>query len=327
MAITFTVADTTLMDQLDPTTLDGLPNNNANDNCVGATVAECLHIVTTRTYDGDEVKDAALGAGFVGFESARDYVNYCATQGASLVAHNDTQAGLIATIRAQVALGHPVILTMPSTWNTPPADPMNPGASHVSAAVGLGPDMIRVENVWHGFYQDETDEWWQARLCYGQVWIMTKVGESMSGVPAGWHDDGTTLTAPAAPDGKQYTVVLGEREYILANEQDPTDVPVCEEFGVNEVELGNASLGGGSIQFFLKSGQRSYTTARGVYQTWNGQEMLALHNRINTLAAQLAQAQSAPAPAPVPAPAPLTAAQQADLAAMAAIRAADKLNS
>ena len=198
MTIDYVIPGATLLDQLDPTTLDGLPANDANDDCVPTSIAEALHILTGKTYDGDELKDAVYGAGYVGPQSAAHYVAYCASQGVTLAAHDGAQSDLIATIHAQVSAGHPVVLTMPSQWGTAPANPVSPsGSTHVGVAVGVGPGEIRVMNPWHAFWQDQSDAWWQARLCYGQVWPMVKAaGASMSGVPRGWSDDGTTLKAP-----------------------------------------------------------------------------------------------------------------------------------
>lgn len=348
MTIDYVIPGTTLLDQLNPTTLDGLPNINASDDCVAESIAEGLHILTGQNYDGDELTDSVYGANYTGFESASAYVGYCSDHGVALVAHNDTQAGLIATIHAMVSAGHPVVVTMPSQWGTAPADPVHPsGSTHVGIAVGVGAGMIRVMNPWHGFFQDQADDWWAARLCYGQVWVMQqKAGVSVSGVPSGWNDNGTDLTAPNG------VVVKGEiRRFVLNEVHDPADVPVAPESYPSFVELGNQSLGTGAVQFFRVSGQISAVPvdianpngAWRAFRTWNGQEMLALHHALDaaqstasaaqqaasdaqahlataqaliaTLQQQIAAAQAAANPA-------LTPAQTAAIQAMAALRAA-----
>lgn len=183
MTITYTIPGTTLLDQLSEPTADGLPDENANDNCVPASLAEALHILTGAAYDGDQLKDAVYGQGWTGFQSASAYVKYCADRGVSLSAHDDSQAGLVATLHSEVAAGHPVLVTMPSQWGTAPADPVYPvGSTHVGVAVGVGPGLIRVMNPWHGFYQDQPDDWWAARLCYGQVWPLRKVSTNAMGI-------------------------------------------------------------------------------------------------------------------------------------------------
>ena len=323
MAIDYTLSGATLLDQLAPTTLDGLPNNDANDNCVGTSIAEALHILTGQAFDGDEVKDAVYGAGYIGTESASAYVSYCAAHGVDLRAHDDTQAGLITTLHSAVDAGWPCLVTMPSQWGTAPADPVHPvGSTHVGVAVGTGPGMLRIMNPWHGFYQDESDAWWQARLCYGQVWPMMR--RANMGIPAGWTDDGVTLTASPAPDGTRYSCVRGMRDSVV-NEpggHDPSDVPVCEEIGTPIVEYGHQSLGGGVVQFFLKSGQRSWVRGFNndqVFSTWNGQEEYALRRLLENTLAALKAAQNAPAPAPAPVPAPVDPAIAAKATALDAL--------
>ena len=134
-----------------------------------------------------------------------------------------------------------------------------------------------------------------AKVC-GVLEITTPVkGWHEHGVPAGWKDDGTTLTAPSG-----IVVVKGFRDYVLAHGWDAQDEPMAVEAAVDLVEIGNPSLGDGSVQWFRKSGQLTWTQARGVFRTWNGQELAALRA---ALAAALKDAPSA-----------------AEVAALAAIR-------
>ena len=351
MTITYTIPGATLLDQLNPATLDGLPNNDANDNCVGTSVAEGLHIETSKTYDGDEVKDAVYGANYVGTESAARYVSYCAAQGVSLTPHNDTQVGLVAFIRAEVAAGHPVILTMPSDWNTPEPDPVHPSTStHVGIAVGVGPGMIRVMNPWHGFYQDATDEWWQPRLCEGRVWAMQKVSVgTMSGVPAvSASDNGSVLTFP---NGE--TCGHGIRAHIEAEawpaELWPVTGEVGDPVGVHQDfrNGGDANAAGRRLTWHSAdnsitesvlaspavalqnqlsaalaaeaSAQANVTAAQGQRDALSVQ-LATAQAQIESLTAQLAAAQAAP-PAPAPAPAP-TPQERAALDLVAAVKAA-----
>ena len=82
---------------------------------------------------------------------------------------------------------------MPSNWATAPADPVHPaGSTHVGLTVGIGADAIRVMNPWHGFMQDASDAWWQARLCEGEVWVMERTNAAMS-------ISGTITTAAGQP--------------------------------------------------------------------------------------------------------------------------------
>ena len=103
-------------------------------------------------------------------------------------------------------------------------------------------------------------------------------------VPTGWKDDGKTLTAP---NGN--TVVLGFRDHILSKPGgwDPGDQPLSEEFHADPLEYSNPSLGAGQKLCCTKT-TLEYTTARGVFEAWQGQE-------IQALLALLAKAQQAPA--------------------------------
>jgi len=271
-----------LIDQLHENTSDGLADENASDNCVPASLSEGLHILTGRAFNGDELKDAVYGQGWTGFQSASRYVAYCADDGVSLAAHNDTQAGLVATIHREVSAGHPVIVTMPSQWGTAPADPVHPsGYTHVGIAVGVGPGMIRVMNPWHGFFQDQADSWWQARLCEGQVWVMQKAGASMTtSVPSGWTDNGTVLTAPNG-----LTVGTGFRAWILAHPWDAANQPESRELSVSDVETSDPKQGAGTVQYFRFT-QLSWTKARGVWESWVGLEAYTMRQQLATAETQ-----------------------------------------
>lgn len=341
MTITYTIPGTTLLDQLADATMDGLPDENANDNCVPTSVAEGLHILTDKVYDGDELKDAVYGQGWTGFQSAARYVAYCSERGVTLAPHNDTQAGLVATIHAQVDAGHPVIVTMPSQWGTAPADPVHPsGSTHVGLAVGTGPGELRVMNPWHGFYQDQSDAWWQARLCEGQVWPMQKSSggaTAMSGVPAvAWSDTGSVLTAP---NGK--TCGHGIRAHIMgeswpaelwpvtAEEWDA--VGVHQDFrnggdadaagrrltwhdadnSITESALPSPAVG---LQSQLSAAQTAEASAQSAAQSAQASaaslntQLVAANSQIAQLQQQIATLQSQPAPTPptpTPAPAPV----------------------
>jgi hypothetical protein len=95
-------------------------------------------------------------------------------------------------------------------------------------------------------------------------------GNSM-GVPNGWHDDGTTLIAP---NGVQVT--QGFRQFVLAHDWDPGNWPLMAAVASNPVEVGNPSLGGGTVQPFRIT-VLAWTAQRGVYVMWVGQEYLALY--------------------------------------------------
>lgn len=104
-------------------------------------------------------------------------------------------------------------------------------------------------------------------------------GNSMAGVPSGWSDDGTTLKAPNG-----VPVVFGFRNAVLHAGEAGAEIPVpweamnyplAAEYASASIEPGNPSIGGGSRQDF-RLGSLGYTTTRGVYRIWIGQDVLAL---------------------------------------------------
>lgn len=99
-------------------------------------------------------------------------------------------------------------------------------------------------------------------------------------VPAGWKDDGSTLTAPNGVEVK-----LGFRNYILnfPGGWNAGDVPLAPEFHADPLEYSNPTLGAGQ-KLCTKQHTLEWTQARGVFEAWQGQEVYAL--RQDFLAAQ-----------------------------------------
>lgn len=111
------------------------------------------------------------------------------------------------------------------------------------------------------------------------------------GIPANWHDDGTTLTAP-----NNIPVVRGFRDYILTHPWDEANIPLEAEHGASQLEMSNPSLGGGTKQRFRMT-TLEWTSKMGVFVAWTGQELIALEAKVAQLTQQL---QSNPAPTPTP---------------------------
>ncbi len=105
-------------------------------------------------------------------------------------------------------------------------------------------------------------------------------------IPAGWHDDGNTLTAP-----NSHKVVRGFREYILKNNWPPANLPLQEEVGRNPVEESNPSLGEGMQQAFRWT-MLEWTPARGVFVAWIGQEFLKIRSDNTAFQTEIADLQA-----------------------------------
>jgi hypothetical protein len=98
---------------------------------------------------------------------------------------------------------------------------------------------------------------------------------AMSGIPQGWHDDGTILIAP-----NKVPVIKGFRDYILADPTwDANNWPLQPEEARNPLEVSNPSLGTGTQQLFRLCALE-WTPSRGVFLAWIGQEVIALRKLI-----------------------------------------------
>src|SRR5260221_268958 len=95
-------------------------------------------------------------------------------------------------------------------------------------------------------------------------------------VPQGWHDDGTTLTAP-----NNVAVHLGFREYVLSHSWDAGNYPLAPEQAVSLLEASNPDLGGGTQQLF-RWAMLGYTQLRGVFLEWCGQELAFVRGQLAT---------------------------------------------
>jgi hypothetical protein len=109
---------------------------------------------------------------------------------------------------------------------------------------------------------------------------------SAANVPAGWHDNGTTLTAPNG-----HLVVRGFREYILAHTWNEHNLPLDEEVALNPLEESNPSLGAGSQQVFNWT-TLEWTATRGVFVAWTGPELLKVRVERDTMKAHVASLKS-----------------------------------
>jgi hypothetical protein len=112
--------------------------------------------------------------------------------------------------------------------------------------------------------------------------------EGFMGIPTGWRDDGTTLTAPNG-----IGVVKGFRDWVLSHAWDANNTPLAVERAITSgsIEPGNASIGPGSRQDF-RLGSLGWTTKTGVYVIAVGQDLVALAQQNAALLAQVATANS-----------------------------------
>ncbi len=104
-----------------------------------------------------------------------------------------------------------------------------------------------------------------------------------TGVPAGWHDDGTTLVAP-----NSVHIMHGFRTWVLSHDWDANNWPLGPEFGRQPLEDSNPSLGGGT-QMIFRLTMLGFSQQKGVFQEWIGQELLHARQQVAALSAQVQQ--------------------------------------
>lgn len=246
------------VDQLASPTTDGLPDENARMNCVPSCICAALEYFTGKKYNPNQIKDAVYGESYTGGTAAVDYVAYAAKQGVKLYSLSGNPDYLVSQVHVHLALGHPVIATIPSTYQPVP-DRFNPGASHAICFYKEDGANLVAMNPWHAFPMPGTDTYWSSLFCFGQIWIFEKLPqERTSMVPQGWKDDGKTLVAP---NGKH--VSMGFRLWILAHSWNPDDYPLEDEHGDGQ---------GGTAQLF-RSRRLRWGPKRGVYEEWLGDEV------------------------------------------------------
>lgn len=183
-----------MVKQTTTTTGDGQPSENANYDCVAASICAAvrwhLNQPENAIFNPDHFKDVASGQGYVGGTAARQYVSYCAELGVRLRAIQGTPAALIGSARQQLRSQHPVIFTEPSPY----------AADWWHVCVFYKDDGTRLTALdpWLGAPVTKTYAQWQAILQENQIWITERMTTYMeqqfdavwlSG--AGTHPDGS----------------------------------------------------------------------------------------------------------------------------------------
>lgn len=267
--------------------LADMGERNAAFDCVPTALAMCLEFLTRRSFDGAAIKDAVYGAGYQGATDAARYVAYCQAAGVTLRVLDGTPAQLILDIKAQLGKGLPCIGTEPDPYAKPAL-----GWSHVVAFHACDEPQagaLTAADPYGGHDVLLPDAQWQARLEGQQIWTLAiEAQPPREHIPAGWHDDGTALVAPNG-----VAVVRGFRAYILAQEQeqgwDAGNWPLAPEYGTPQLEASNTALGGGTQQLF-RAAMLGWTSERGVFAEWCGQELLYTRQKLLALYAAYQEA-------------------------------------
>lgn len=252
--------------QLDEPNLDGIPDINADENCLPTCLASGLQFLTGHTFTGEEIEHKVYGNNYRGGTSAVEYVQYVAQQGVSLTSRNGSPGYLVDQIVFWLGQGCPVVGTIPSTY-APPKDPMNPGSSHCILFYEDGPDNLVAMNPWRAFAQGYTKTYWESILCYGQVWVMQRKANPLN-VPYGWKlsPDHSSLIAPNG-----HHLEHGFKDFVLAHDWDAADVPQ---------ELAEHGDGAGGTTILMSSCRLKWNPKQGVYKEYIGSELLDAQSQL-----------------------------------------------
>lgn len=195
---------------------DGEPAENAAYDCVPTCLAACIQYYTGKVVAADDLKDAVYGQGHIGGGNELTYADLVKARYGLVLTHNNLPSAsqaMIDDIRANLRAGRPVIVTMHSQWsrlwNQDAGDGLHVGVAYSIDESNAG--LLHIMNPWRGFDHVQPVAWWRARLGNGTYPVAKLAQAPVVALPAGWHDDGTTLTtANGVP------VVKGFRQYVLA---------------------------------------------------------------------------------------------------------------
>lgn len=202
-----------LIDQRTQPGVDGRAPEDGNMDCVPASLASMASALLGTPQNADAYHDAVYGQGYVGMQDPAAYVSYLAAKGLTLQCFTGAPADLVNHALWCIRAHTPVLLSIPSDWDANPPTSANAhmvAGCDVDSSAGTDWDHLTMTamNPWgtaadgysHAAYQTETMNWWLERLTacrYKATWVMSPTKASNNvGVPSGWHDDGTTLTAP-----------------------------------------------------------------------------------------------------------------------------------
>ena len=299
-----TIVGFPMVSQLTTVTGDGMPSENAAQDCVAASVdALCRWLLSqpeNSVFNPDHFKDAADGANYVGGTSATDYIEFCKSIGIHLYSIDTPQdaAQAVATAHQLIGQGKAVMFTELDPY-VDTSLPQYANWTHVCVWFSEDTGGLTAMDPYIGRPVYKTDATWTNVLRSNQLWTAERINTVT--IPQGWVDDGQTLRSP-----NNIPIVRGFRDYVLSHNWNPDNWPLEAEQGMSRLEASNASLGGGTQQIFRWS-MLGWTTARGVFEEWTGQELLytrqqytQIYAAYQQLKAQVQQNQPAQPPAPDP---------------------------
>lgn len=274
------------MDQKTTTLADGTLDPNHDFDCVPTSIADCLSWYTGRPFSGGAIKEAVYGRNYVGGTIAAMYINYCAAQNVRLFNVQGDGPTLVKAVRENLAKGMPTLITEPDPYVA-----ASLGWSHVLVAYAAdedAPGTITMRDPYGMHDAVHTDATWASLFEFGEVWPLAPIVQPTQEKPiimttldrlkaAGWHDD-PAADKLTAPNGLFMT--KGFRQAVIsAQYYDQADWPLELEHGADQMEVSNPAIEPGTQQV-CRMTTFEWTTKRGVFRMWTGQEILALRKLV-----------------------------------------------
>ena len=166
-----------MVSQLTPITSDGKPSENAQFDCVAASLcAACMYLLgvpqVTTVWNPDRFKDAAYGDSWRGGTAAVEYIDFCKSLGVDLWKFAGIPGVLVNEAHKQIQAGHPVIFTEP--------DPYVSAAlnwTHVCVFYAEEPGFLTALDPYIAKPIRRSDSEWTQILLENEIWICQLVEE------------------------------------------------------------------------------------------------------------------------------------------------------
>ena len=170
-----TLANFPLVSQLTPITSDGRPSENAQFDCVPASIGAGLLWYAGKTQwdaeiNPDKLKDAVYGESVQNQGTAASaYISFCKSLGYDLWAFKGIPGVLVSEAHKQLQAGHPVIFTEPDPYVS-----ASLGWTHVCVFYGETPGGLVALDPYIAKPISRTDAEWEQLLLDNAIWILEK---------------------------------------------------------------------------------------------------------------------------------------------------------
>lgn len=168
-----------MVSQLSEITSDGKPSDNAQFDCVAASIGACiLWYQGKQQWDErvnpDRLKDAVYGESYQGGTAAQAYTAICQKLGFTLTSYNGNPGAMVIEAHKQLREGHPVIFTEPDPYVS-----ASLGWTHVCVFYGETANGLIALDPYIAKPISRTDAEWTSILQFNQIWILLRKEEDV----------------------------------------------------------------------------------------------------------------------------------------------------